>query len=179
MKIVLELTKEDVHLPNDTPKALLMQIIATCAHMTLPSSVAVYTTEKAASATPTERMKIAKTLVNGAFMNYFGLETISVPMIEDKKGIFKVKPTITDLEASEAEYNQNVERKMLQDQKDKEPKRVIMEIPSSTRKGAFHEIEIDVASKSAISCTCEGFRYRGSCKHLKDGQNMYLAEKGI
>jgi hypothetical protein len=44
-------------------------------------------------------------------------------------------------------------------------------VPSESRHGVTHYVSVE--NGRPVSCTCEGFTYRGSCKHVGDLPSTY------
>lgn len=49
---------------------------------------------------------------------------------------------------------------------DTEENTTTVQVPSSTRRGMYHTVTLDADNK-AIHCTCEGFTFSNTCKHVK------------
>lgn len=38
-----------------------------------------------------------------------------------------------------------------------------MKVPSASRPGLYHEVQLE----PVVRCTCEGFYFRGHCRHIR------------
>lgn len=56
------------------------------------------------------------------------------------------------------------------------PERAMYRVDSSSRKGAFYELEVE---GSDVSCNCKGFSYRGVCQHARALKEALVGGEGL
>lgn len=58
------------------------------------------------------------------------------------------------------------------------PKRVsgtIVQVPSATEAGK--EYDVTIQGGRAVACTCKGFEHRAQCRHLREGERVFDAQR--
>ena len=56
------------------------------------------------------------------------------------------------------------------------PKRALYRVDSSSKPGAFYELEVE---RNDISCNCKGFSYRGICQHARALKEALVKGEGL